>query len=155
MKFEILPFDKCSPLDWNMLPADVERLIGAPEHATKNWAGHRIEFRFNRGASFIFDKLSGKLVEVSCSGESASLVFEALDLNGADPEDVVRALLSTQHQAVQGYGSIAVSYAGHCTDRIRAGRPRDQSRVSFCSQTLGRDDQAHEAVQSVIRRSIT
>ena len=40
------------------------------------------------------------------------MVFGTLDLNDGDPEDVVHALLSIGHQAVQGYGSIVFPALG-------------------------------------------
>lgn len=112
MKFDIIPFKQCGPLIWTMSSTEVSGALGAPEHVSKNCAGHRVEFRFQRTASFIFDKLTGMLVEVSCSGSPSDLVLDAEDLVAGDSELIVQSLCKKDAGALQGYGSIVFPVLG-------------------------------------------
>lgn len=112
MKFQILPLEQCGPLDWTMTPSDVETLLGPPERSMCNRMGNRIEYRFGQSASFIFDKSSGRLVEVACSRPPSSLLLGEIDLGGDDSEAVASALVRLDGQARSRYGAVVFPALG-------------------------------------------
>lgn len=112
MKFLVQPYTQCGPLDWTMTPADVERELGPAERSLRNRMGNRVEFRFDQSASFIFDKASGRLVEVACSRPPSSLMLGEVDLNDDNSEAVARALVLLDGQARSRYGSVVFPALG-------------------------------------------
>lgn len=112
VKFLIQPYTRCGPLEWTMTPAEVERELGPAERSLRNRTGHRVEFRFSQSASFIFDKASGRLVEVACSRPPSSLVLGDVDLNADNSESVARALALLDGQPRSRFGSIVFPALG-------------------------------------------
>ena len=137
MNFVVDPYVSVGPLNWDMTPLEVSRILGPPSRSRENRSGNVVQLRVEWMMSCIYDQSTGLLVEIGFSKKEGMVFFDAVDLVGADSDSVLQALHRHDPAAVedngsQGFTSLGISLTGY--------RPEDNEVKAVTAFARGRWD---------------
>jgi len=106
VNYMITPLISCGPLEWGMTSDEVTKIIGPPERTRRNNLKDTVQVRYGGSASFIFDGISGGLVEVTGSKSPTEFQIGSIKLISGENQETVKQLLALDRRAFEGYGSL-------------------------------------------------